>query len=79
MRVLAARAIASIKRGLMSDWEGQFEDIRPAESLYQNLGDADPRLTFNLRRSGQCAADGDEDAGNCRRREKRPPRGAFHV
>ena len=30
---------ASIERGPMSDWdwEGQFEDIRPAESRYQNL------------------------------------------
>ena len=38
-RAAADRALASIERGPMSDWdwEGQFEDIRPAKSRYQNL------------------------------------------
>lgn len=35
----AARAFATIERGPLADWdwEGQFEDIRPAERRYQNL------------------------------------------
>ena len=38
-RAAADRAILFIERGPMSDWdwEGQFEDIRPAEQRYQNL------------------------------------------
>ena len=38
-RAAADRALTSIERGPMSDWdwEGQFEDIHPSESRYQNL------------------------------------------
>lgn len=38
-REAAERAFDSIVRGPLADWdwEGQFEDIRPAESRYQNL------------------------------------------
>ena len=38
-RAAGERAFAFIERGPLSDWdwEGQFEDIRPAERRYQNL------------------------------------------
>ena len=38
-RAAGERAFAYIERGPLSDWdwEGQFEDIRPAERRYQNL------------------------------------------
>ena len=39
LRAAGERAFAYIERGPLSDWdwEGQFEDIRPAERRYQNL------------------------------------------
>ena len=38
-RSAAARAFGTIERGPLADWdwEGQFEDIRPADRRYQNL------------------------------------------